>query len=84
MPEWPLNCIRARALSYSLPATPFLAATTTLDHGGTSGRRPLNVERGHRGHEPSEGDLEHHTSQGRFWFRQRYSDDDQSMFPPLR
>src|SRR5258707_10819430 len=69
MKEWPLVCIRAWALSHILPASPFLAVTSTFDHGGTSGWRPLNIERGHRGHESREGDLERHTSQGRFWFR---------------
>jgi len=89
MTKWPLVCIRVRVLPHTLPAARLLAAAPTFFHEyefpatGTPGWRSLGVECGHRGRESREGGLEHHTSQGRFWFRQCSSNNDQSMFPPL-
>ena len=68
----------------------FLAATATLDHGckkfqttETSGERSLLAGCGRRGHEPRKGDFGGDTSQGRFWLRQRPSNNDHGTLPPL-
>jgi len=63
--------------------------TQSFDNGhnvpATEASRPhsLIVECGHRGLESRKGGREHHTSQGRFWFRQHPFDNDQGAFPPL-
>ena len=65
---------------------PFLTATSSFENGPqvstTPGWRSFIIERGHRGHEPREGDLEYHASQGRFRLRQRRPHNNQSGSPP--
>ena len=77
--------IKTWTLPHSPHATRFLVAASTLDHGyefpAASGRCPLIVECGHRGHESREGGLKRDTGQGHFRFRQRYPRDDKSAFP---
>ena len=86
MKKWPLILIGVRVLPHSPGAALFLSATPSFNHGcesSTSRQCPLLAECGHRGHESREGGLECDPRQGRFWFRQCYSHNDQGMFSPL-
>lgn len=81
----------ARALGPGLPCTDhlshcFLPPTSSFDHEyqfqtKTSRKSHLLAEYGYRDHESREGGPECDTSQGRFWFRQRSSDNDQGTSP---
>lgn len=61
-------------------------ATTNFDHGYNisaterARRSSLSAERGYRRSKPREGNLKHHSRQGRIWLRQRSPRHDQSGF----
>ena len=81
--EWPPTRIRVRALPHSLRAAPF--SRTSFDHGPkaqateASRQYPRPTGCDHRDLESCEGVLEPDTSQGRLWFRQHPTEDDQGM-----
>jgi len=66
-----------------------LAAASSFDHGYEDPtterprRRNLGVERRRRSLESHEGDRKRYTCQGRLWFRQCASRDDQGIFRPV-
>ena len=86
MTEWLLISIRVRAIRTACVPHCSLAVTSSFDHGSkaqateTSRQYPRPAGCDHRDFGSREGTLEPDTGQGRFWFRQNPSEDDQGMF----